>query len=434
MVVEGGSKTAGNYIVQNSNLADPSALWSFLPLHIETPIETGYYGFKNLNSGKDLSVLNKSPESGAYIVQHSFDNSDSQVWHVVKQPEGTYTIRNISSNKYLSVEHDSFAEHEYINQQLKVEGASQKWIIVKEGDKYLLKNYASGQYLHVYFDLKDEDEYLLQSSTPKISSYWNILPITYDVPIQTGGVFNIKNPHTGYYLSVQNGGTTSGDYLIDTETGTGKESWWTLELYENGAYLIKNVKSQMYMTVKDWSEVEDAYIIQTPSDGTAYGSALWRLMCEPDIPNFYWIRSVFSGKVIYTLYGSTKPNSYITQHTVTGGDPTLYDKNFRWQFIPVNRTEITKSESAKATDKISNNQTQPNKIELTQSNNIFNIHSTTEKIKNIDVISIDGRIIKKQKINSNDTEMDLSSLAAGVYILNIDLDNNSHESKKIMIY
>lgn len=433
MAVYGASKTAGYYIVQNSSSADPSALWSFSPLHIETPIETGYYLLININSGKDLSVLNNSAESGAYIVQHSFDNSDSHVWHVVKQPEGTYTIRNISSNKYLSVERRSFTENEYINQQPKVEGASQKWIIVNEGGKYLLKNYASGECLYVYFDLKGENEYVQQNSTIRTSSHWNLQAVYYDVPLQTGGVFNIKNPHTGYYLSVQNGGTTSGDYLIDTETGTGKESWWTLELYENGAYLIKNVNSQMYMTVKGWSEAEDAYIIQTPSDGTAYGSALWRLMSDPNNPNLYWIQNILTGKLIYTLYGSTEPNSYITQHTPSGAGPGQFDNNLRWQFIPVNRTESTKSQSVEATDRINNNQIQLNKIELTQSNKIFNIHSRLEKIKNIDVISMDGKFVKRQKANSNDSEIDLSLLVTGTYILNISLENDSSESKKILI-
>lgn len=432
MVIEGAYKSVGAYTVQNSNSADPSSLWSFLPLQIASPIETGYYRFKNTNSNKDITVLNKSAETGAYIVQHSFDDSDSQVWHVVKQPEGTYTIRNISSNKYLSVEKRSFAENEYIDQQPKVEGASQKWIIIKESNKYQLKNYASGEYLSVYFDLKGENEYLLQNTTAKVSSYWYAQPVDYDVPLQTGGVFNIKNPHTGYYLSVQNGGTTTGNYLIDTETGTGKESWWSLEAYENGAYLIKNVNSQMYMTVKNWSETEDDYIVQTPNDGAAYGSALWRLANDPDDPNLYWILCVFNGKAIYTLYGSTKPNSYITQHTVTGGGPLEYDKNLRWQFIPVNRNDNTKSLSTKATDRI-NNQVQLNKIELTRSNNVFDIHSTLEKIKNIDVISIDGKIVKRQKVDSNDSKIDVSSLDTGIYILNISLENDLSESKKIII-
>lgn len=189
----------------------------------------------------------------------------------------------------------------------------------------------------------------------------------------------------------------------------------------------------MYMTVKNWSETEDDYIIQTPSDGSAYGSALWRLTNDPKEPNLYWIQCVFDGKAIYTLYSSTKPNSYITQHTLTGESPAYYDKKLRWQFIPIDRANIKEERSTEITEKTNNNQIRLNKIELTQSYNIFNIHSTIEQIRNIDVISIDGKIIKRQKVNSNDSEIDLSSLATGIYILNISLENNSHESKKIII-
>lgn len=433
MVVEGASKSSGAYIIQSSNKSDLSSLWSFAPIQIEAPLKTGYYVFKNINSDKYLSILDKSTSIGAYAVQHSDDRSDAKVWHVVKQPEGSYTLRNITTNGYLSVQNYSFIENAYIDQQGKVEGASQKWIIVKENNKFVLKNFASGKKLYIYFDLKDENEYILQNSGDKTSNYWDIQPVDYNIPLLTGGVFNIKNPYTGYYLTVQNGGTASGAYLIDTKTGLGKESWWTIETYQNGAYLIKNVNSQMYMTVKGGSEIEDQYIIQTPSDGTAYGTSLWRLISDPQEPNLYWVQCIFDGKVIFTLYGSTEPDSYITQHTLTGEGPAYYEKKLRWQFIPINRTETLEERSVDVTERIDNNQIQLNKIEVTQSNNIFNIHSKIEKIKNIDVISIDGKLTKKQKVNSYNFEIDLSLLATGIYILNINLENGSYESKKIRI-
>lgn len=164
MVVEGSSKSAGSYIIQSSNKSDPSSLWSFNNIQLEAPLKTGYYSIRNINSNKYMSVLNKSTTIGTYIVQHSDDKSDSKLWHIVKQPDGSYTIRNISTNRYVSVQNYSFIENAYIDQQMKVKGASQKWIFIKENDKYMIKNFASGEKLYVNFDLKDENEYILQNS------------------------------------------------------------------------------------------------------------------------------------------------------------------------------------------------------------------------------------------------------------------------------
>lgn len=330
--VKDNSTAPDAQILQKVSDIPISSRWQIETIRYQAPLESGYYIIQNVSSQRYLSVLHKNADEDAYVVQHSNDHSDAKVWYLDKQPDGTYSIKNMDTGRYLTVLHEVFHPDAYIVIRSGFQYGSDKWIIDKRGDHYLLKNLASGKSIHIQNNGTGEDNYVQQESDLSTTSTWNILPVSFETKKPLGGMFKIRSTYTQMYLSV---GTNIGENgegdLITTGKADTNASWWTIENYENGAFLLRNVRNSAYATVSGRSGEEGARIILEPWRDRMEGHSLWHLhSSDVPIPNIYYLVNVFSGKAIFIQGSSSVPGTPITQQTVN-----LQDNLMRWELIPV---------------------------------------------------------------------------------------------------
>lgn len=434
------------YVLQNSTAANANLLqategvpvsseWILEDVYIASPLPDGYYKLKVYASGKYMRAYLKDNRPDVYIVQHSEDGSDADVWYLEKQPEGTYSIRNIDSEKYLCVLGGSFAPDAYLSQKTKFDGyASEKWIIEADGGYYKIKNFASGKQICIRYDYLTEDEYFIQTSEKHAStSRLQIIPVDLSKTDPISGMYMLKNTYTNMYLTVQNESTATNAQLVTTNNPSTVASLWTVEKREGGAYILRNVKSNKCAALQYRSNLEGTNIVQVPSDNIS-GEHLWHLYkSEVPIPNIYFFNNIYSGRSMYIQNSSGTPGAYITQQSSNN----LEDTRMRWQLIPVSRIETEDDNEATtriATDIAEMDQHEmTNEIVIKKSNNYYTIQSRSKKIKSVSVLSINGATLKKETANSYTCEINLSDLNTAVYVINILLEDNSVESRKVLI-
>lgn len=433
LYVSQNSTSPNAYMQQATQSVPVSSNWQFEDVNIAAPLPDGYYRIKVVASGKNMRVYQKDNRADVYIVQHSGDGSDADVWYLEKQPEGTYSIRNIDSNKYLSVEGDSFAPDAYLTQKTNFNGyASEKWIVEQDGGYYKIKNFASGKHIGIRYDYLTENEYFIQTSEELAStSRLQISSVSYSNPDPISGMYMLKNTFTNMYLTVQNESTATNAYLVVTDNPSTTASLWTIEKNAGGAYLLRNVKSKKCAALQYRSDNEGTYIVQVPSDNIS-GENLWHLF-ESDVPihNIYFFNSVYSGRSIYIQNSSETPGAYVTQQSSNN----LEDIRMRWQLIPVSRTvteeEATTRMATDVEEKGKNEMT--NEIVIQNLNNYYTVQSFNKKIKSVSVLSINGTTLKMETANSYTCRINLSDLNTAVYVFNVVLEDNTVESRKILI-
>ena len=66
------------------------------------------------------------------------------------------------------------------------------------------------------------------------------------------------------------------------------------------------------------------------------------------------------------------------------------------------------------------------------SNNVISINNSNFIIDNINLYSISGKLVKSQKVNSMQTNLNVTNLESGIYFLNI-YSNNSIIKRKIIV-
>ena len=431
------SKSEWAYVTQAVNTTPISSKWLFEDLTFSPPFATGYYTSKVSASNKYMQPQNKDARAGTYIVQNSNDHSDAKVWYIELQPDGTYSIKNADTNMYLAVEGDAFAMDAYIIQKNRFDGyASEKWIIERDGFYYKLRNLASGKVICIRYDYLTEGEYFIQTSmdTQAATRLFEINSITYSVDNSFGGMYKLRNTHTGLYLAVELKSTQPGAYLRSAVTADTNSSWWTIERQDGGASVIRNVKSNMCVTVLNRNGSEGAYLVQEPINGIT-GSSLWHFhKSEVASSNIFFINNVFSGMTFVPQDMTTTASTYIVQR-YSGNQ----DRRMRWELIPVSRdiedpilNERLYRENTLDTTQEGN--LMLNKVSFVQCDeNVWNISSTEIGIKNISIISMNGRILKSVDIDSFMYQINLSSLSQGIYFISVKLKDGSMKVKKIKL-
>jgi hypothetical protein len=70
----GGGGGDGTQVIQSVPVKQPQQQWRI------TPVGGGYFRVTNVKSGRALSVLGRSTDEDAYIVQWEYDGDPSQQW------------------------------------------------------------------------------------------------------------------------------------------------------------------------------------------------------------------------------------------------------------------------------------------------------------------------------------------------------------------
>lgn len=437
--VQNKSKEENAAIVTSDQITGAECSWNFVDLNLNTPIETGYYSIQNKNSSKFLYVKNHSTSIGEYIVEHSYNGTNQNLWYIEKQPGGFYTISNMDSQLYLEVEGGAFYDGAYITQAAVPDFGYRKWIIKKssEGGTYTIQSLASGKYMVVKDASTAEDAYITQYDTGEDNKLWILKKETYTPLPSTwkglGGVYKIKNLYTNMYLVVQDASTSPSEHLVTWNTADTKNAWWSVIQKDNGTWLIKSLNSQLYMNVEGNSMEEGASIVQW--EGTREtGNSLWNIIKDPYVatPNIFFLKNVRSGKYAHVQNDSETPGAWITQQY--GDTPTGPNNKMRWEFIRVNspaNSVLTKSSS---TDNQDNLISIPSQLKIFSiSDNVFKISSNNKKIYQIQMMSITGQILNNYNVGDIQYELNADGKSSGVYLLNVIYDDKSSEARKILV-
>ena len=328
------SKDDEAQIVTSEKITGAEYSWNFEDLNLKSPIETGYYSIQNKNSSKYLYVKNHSISIGEYIVQHSDNGTNENLWYIEKQPGGFYTISNMDSGLAMEVQGGSFDNNAYITQAQLPRFGYTKWIIEKssESDTYTIKSLASGKYMVIKDASKAEDAYTIQYATGGDNKLWKLSKVNF-APLPStwtglGGVYKIKNLYTGMYLVVKDASTSPKTPLVSWNSAETKNGWWSVIQKENGTWLIKNINSQLYMNVDGNSIEEGASIIQWGDIGGDTGNSLWNIIqAHVGNPDIFFIKNVHSGKYAHVHNNSETRGTKITQQS--GDTPYGPDNKMR---------------------------------------------------------------------------------------------------------
>ena len=439
VTVQNKSKEEGAAIVTSDKITGAECSWNFEDLNLKAPIETGYYSIQNKNSSKYLYVKNYSTSVGEYIVQHSYNGTNQNLWYIEKLPGGFYAISNMDSRLYLEVQGGAFDNGSYITQAASSRYGYRKWIIKKSNETgtYTIQSLASGKYMVVKDASTTEDAYITQYDTGENNKLWklektnfNPLPSTW---LGLGGVYKIKNLYTNMYLVVQNASTSLSEHLITWSNAETKNAWWSIIQKDNGTWLIKNLNSQLYMNVDGNSMEEGASIVQWNDHSGDTGNSLWNIIKDTyvTVPNIFFIKNVRSGKYAHVQNDSTTPGAWITQQY--GDTPIGPNNKMRWEFIRVNsptNPTLTKSNTDNQEDLIS----LPSELKIYPiSDNVFKISSKNKKMYQIQIMSVTGQLLNQYNVGDIQYELNMSNKTTGVYILNVIYDDKSSEARKVLV-
>lgn len=433
------SKEENAQIVTSKKITGAECAWNFEDLNLKGPIETGYYSIQNKNSSKYLYVRNHSTSAGEYIIQHSDNGTNQNLWYIEKQPGGFYIMSNMDSGLYMEVENGSFDNAAYIKQVKLPRFGYKKWIIQKssESDTYTIQNLASGKYMVIQNASTAEDAYAIQYNTGEENKLWKLNKVNFTPLPSTwsglGGVYKIKNLYTGMYLVVKDASTAASEHLVAWDSANSKNAWWSVIQKKNGAWLIKNLNSQLYMNVDGNSMEEGASIVQWGDIGGDTGNSLWNIIKAPvPLPNIFFLKNVRSGKYAHIQNDSETPGAWITQQN--GDTPYGIDNRMRWEFIRVTSPTNTTLTKSNTTDSEEKTAISPSLLKIMNiSDNIFEISSSDKEMSQIKLISITGQLLNQYNVGTTQYRINLDKFISGVYILNIIYKDGNNESRKILI-
>ena len=333
MTVLNSSTQAGAYVVQKTDIQDGSK-WEFEPTINDSPLREGYYSFVNVLSDMFAVVYWKGYYSFSYIVQSPSDNSDCNAWYVSIQDDGTYRIRNVDTNGYLACEGGYFDKGTYVVQSYTLNGSPEKWILERLMDKtYRITSYCSGLNVGVRYESKVPYEYLVLNNNTSLSYQWNADPVDFYAGEKLCGFYKLRDVNSGKYLAVEGDSKEAAAYLVIKDDADDPSLWWSICQDNDGPYLLKNVKSQLYASIRGRSSTVGQYIVQDAFPGRNRGHMMWRLKQGPS-PHIYYFCSVFDGMYMTVQGHFQHAGAYIVQIT-SSTVPAQPDKQLQWELIPV---------------------------------------------------------------------------------------------------
>jgi hypothetical protein len=118
----------------------------------------------NINSGRCLSVSDRSTDSGANVVQGEFAASagPAERWRLLRSGDHYYKLVNENSGKVLAVPEASKESRTQIIQWDDVGIEDQQWKFVKAGNHFMVKSRVSGLVLDVLDGAADKGVSVIQ--------------------------------------------------------------------------------------------------------------------------------------------------------------------------------------------------------------------------------------------------------------------------------
>ena len=226
-----------------------------VPSGSEKKLDEGYYSIGySPNYNLKISIEGKSVEKGANIQLAQESGTDEQVFKLEKQSDGWYMLKNQNSGKYFDVSSGSSLPGANLKQFTSNKSNAQKFKFYDAGQgKYYIKSK-----LLTYVESQGENEgnVYMNSVSGEDKQKWiltKVMPESSEVSIAEGK-YNFKTAlGNSQVLDIKSGSKNSGaNVQIYTANASGAQSF-QVKKETDGWYRIQNVKSKLYLEVKDGS-------------------------------------------------------------------------------------------------------------------------------------------------------------------------------------
>jgi len=239
------------------------------------------------------------------------------------------------------------------------------------------------------------------------------------------GYYNIISRNSNKGLDVADNSTTSGGRIqqYDITSGGGNNQRWKFVSAGSGNYYIIVKSTGMYLAVEN-NGTANGLKVQQKSFSSS-NEFKWTIASLGG--GYYKITNVNTGKSLDVENVSTANGANIQVWDYSGG------LNQQWQLVHVETSAAKKSLAAQeipAENENSNDMT----IFVDKTNNHLKIDTNHEGIADVEIFNVTGQPVLKKNINfikGNQSEVEISRLPKGVYIVKVN-DGQGSYSKKVL--
>ena len=235
------------------------------------------------------------------------------------------------------------------------------------------------------------------------------------------GYYNIISRNSNKGLDVADNSTTSGSRIqqYDITNGGGNNQRWKFVSDGSGNYYIIVKSTGMYLAVENNGTADGLKVQQKTF--SASNEFKWTVTSLGD--GYYKIINVNSGKSLDVENVSTANGANIQVWGYTG------NLNQQWQLVQVEstaKTAVTKTLEVGDQNEIT--------VFINKTNDYLKIDTNHEGDAEVEIYSLTGQSVLKRTVNftkGNQSEIEISRLPKGLYIVNIKDDKGTF-SKKVL--
>lgn len=337
-----------NYKLIQVNGEENSVYWTFLQSYPNenSKLEAGIYRVKNKKSGLYLTILNRSSETGAPLVQHSrFDSEDTNVgagtWFIEPAWRGrnAYSLRSPISGYYVS---SSFSDSEGADvwQRAAWYSGENDWQLLSTGvpGEYRMRNALSYYYAVVKDASTEEDAHVIKyHSGSDDNEIWILERVYYSDPPLSESFYKIRNKNSFKMMVVKDASTADNAEIIQYSTGEGNSEWEILSA-PFGLVQLRNKNSQKLLVVRNASlEIGEDLIQHDASTFNSYWKITKEFHMESGVKEaVYTLKNLRSGLYAVVKDASTDDGASIIQYN-------RGENNKLWSFEKQSSNTLTRA-------------------------------------------------------------------------------------------
>lgn len=196
--------------------------------------------------GTAITASNVLSFSGTNVAMYKKDSSDNQIWHFIKQANGTYEIVNLANGLALTVENNGLDAMTNVVLAKNVHASGQQWFLYETTGGYYLRPLCTGEcVLDIYAaNTANGANVIIYSSNCTDAQKFVINKCTVvedDKPIDLGSDFIGNLKVNGSNIAV---GTTGTNATVDSFNEDDRSQKFYFMRQDDGSYKIVSTKSK----------------------------------------------------------------------------------------------------------------------------------------------------------------------------------------------
>ena len=397
-------------------------------------VAPGVYKLYNRNSGQVLEIGGAAPtplKDGAFANQWPDTGTSNQQWNIASAGNGACTIFNRNSNQVLEIQGAYTWAGGPANQHVVYwAGANQQWLLKQVGNSgyYNIINSNSRMALEISGGAPQNTQpgarayqwnVASGTSSSAYAQQWSLIRVNVPTSNRFDGVYTIKNVNSNLVLGIPNGTTDAGTEIVQQTYANNATQQWTLTDAGSGLYNITNRNSRLVLDIRG---------------GTTNGGEIAQQWYYQNSLNQQWnITEITPG--VYTL---VRPNSnmaleiqgaytwdgvHANQWPYWGGTNQQWILNKVAQNRGANTALATKEQTTEDKEHVL---LYPN-----PANSLLRISLPgAAKATSVTVHDVRGALMSGIR-NLGDGQVDVSSLAGGVYFITVSAGEQQYHQKFI---